>query len=219
MDDMRYALPSLVLASLVAVLLLTAAAPASADLIRIAPARDISFPFECTWAWDWGPAPDHRCGWDDSESLRVGGDVHNVWRAALEFSLEAVPADALVNGAFLGAWFDGGCVAARLTRGPCPLASYPVEAWSIVGAPWFEEREVERGTLFASERLDAWSGPRWLYLDVTELVRAWLDGLPNRGVLLKLPDGVEDNAGPLFGSANGLEPSLRPWLEIDFDEP
>jgi len=208
------------LALVVSFLALVVAAPASAATVRVPAARDISFPFACTWAWDWGAAPEHRCGWDDSASLRVGADVHNVWRPALEFSLDAIPPGAEIEAAFLGAWFDGGCVAARLTRGPCPSSSYAIEAWSVVGEPWSGERAPDLGSPVGIAWVGAWSGPRWWWIDVTELVRGWIAGAPNRGVVLKLPADVEaTTAGPLFASSDEPCPELRPWLEIDFDAP
>ena len=93
------------------------------------------------------------------------------------------------------------------------------EAWSIVGPPWFSEPEPRRGTLVGSTWLDAWADPHWIWIDVTTLISAWVGGQPNRGLLLKLPDEVEENAGPLFASADHADPALRPWLEIWFDEP
>jgi hypothetical protein len=210
----------LLVLALIASLAFAVAAPSQAAAeqveLTLRPARDTSFPFWCDWGWDW----EYRCPWDDSVRLLVGGDADKVWRPALEFSLAALPRDGELTWAVLGVWFDGGCLTRGGGRGTCSRGAYSLEAWSIIGKPWFEEREVELGDLVASDTLET-STAQFFWLDVTPLVQAWIAGdLPNLGVLLKLADGEEGfgGGGPSFTSANG-DASAAPVLALGFEVP
>src|ERR1044071_1683948 len=70
------------------------AAPARATLetVVLAPADDVSLPFLCNWGYDW----QERCYRDDLGRLEVGGAGDKVWRSALRFPLDGLPASATV---------------------------------------------------------------------------------------------------------------------------
>ena len=84
------------LASLLVLAACISPAPAGSSLVR-APEEDVGLPFWCDWAYDWN----ERCFRDDTACLPVGGVDDKVWRAALGFSLEGLPARAAITSARL----------------------------------------------------------------------------------------------------------------------
>lgn len=207
----------LVFALLVSLLLaLAGARVARASEVRVVtvPAvEDISLPFWCDWSYDW----EARCYRDDSSRLGVGGVDDKVWRAALRFSLAAVPPGSVVVTSELSLWYDRTCVAPRLRSRPCDGRGYDLDAHPIFTPRWFAEREVEFGPTVATAGLDPFASAGWLVWDVTDLVSDWHSGgLPNDGLLLKLADGEEDfnSSGPYFPSSTYSNASVRPRLTV-----
>jgi hypothetical protein len=202
-------LPVLILA-----LLMTGAARAAeVRVVALAPVEDLSLPFWCDWSYDW----EARCFRDDSDRLGVGGVHDSVRRAALRFSLPALPPGAVVVTAELSLWYDGTCVAPRRTTRPCDGRTLELDAHPIFTPRWLAEREVELGPIVAVAALDtsAPSGP--LVWDVTDLVSDWQSvALPNNGVLLKLADDEEslESSGPSFPSSTYPDSDLRPRLTV-----
>ncbi|MGH3103279.1 MAG: DNRLRE domain-containing protein [Gaiellaceae bacterium] len=194
-------------------------APAAASVAVLRPVEDVSVPFWCEWGYDW----DERCYRDDSSRLSIGGDVDKIWRAALRFSLGALPPGAVVQEAWLGLWYDATCVGRYGSSRRCDGRSWTVDAHGIRDPDWLGEREVE----FDPSRVDravlpAGAGPQWLILDVTAIVAAWATGeAANAGILLKLADSQEAflGSGPRLPSAGFGTASLRPWLEVAYGEP
>src|SRR5947208_16689041 len=90
----------------------------------LAPVEDVSLPFFCDWGYDW----DERCYRDDSTRLALGGGPGKVWRSALRFSLDVIPASAAVVTAELSLWYDGTCVGPRKTFRPCDGRAFSLEA-------------------------------------------------------------------------------------------
>jgi len=202
--------------ALALVLALTLAGAAQAGDVSVAtltPVEDVAVPYWCDWGYDW----DERCYRDNSDRLGVGGVDDKVWRAALRFSLDVLPSEAVVVTAELSLWYDGTCVAPRRTSRPCDGRGFDVEAHPIFTPRWFAEREVEFGPVVARAVLDPVAPPGWLAWDVSDLVAEWQSGgLPNNGVLLKLADGEEnfDSGGPYFPSSSYARAELRPRLTI-----
>lgn len=199
--------------SLAALALPSAAAAAS---VVASPAADVGLPFWCSWGYDW----EERCYPADGARLPVGGVDDKVWRAALRFPLDQVPAGATIVSAQLLLSHDGRCVAPRLRTAPCDGGSYWLEAQRIASADWFDEREVEldetvagRATLFDS------SAHLRLSIDVTALVRSWHEGLvDNDGVLVRLTEWQEGFgvSGPAFPSSSFPEQAARPRLVVTY---
>ena len=195
-----------------------AAAPAgaAADLAvhRAAPVADVSLPYWCDWGYDW----DERCYRDFSDRLSVGGEDDKVWRSALRFPLDAIPAGSAVLAASLSLSFDGVCLGPRKTTRPCPARGYTIDVHGIYGTDWFREREVDSGPIAARAWFSA-ETPQRLSWDVTDLVIEWVEyGAANDGLLLKLADGEEDFfvSGPMLPSAEFANPALRPTLEVAY---
>ena len=192
------------------------AAPVAAADVRttvLAPVEDVALPFFCDWGYDW----DERCYRDDSTRLALGGEPGKVWRSALRFSLDVIPAGAAVVTAELSLWYDGTCVGPRKTFRPCDGRAFSLEAHRILTARWFSEREVEIDPLAFDAELEAMAQPQWVTFDVTDLVAGWQDGsVPNNGLLLKLGDDEEahDVPGPSLPSSSYPDPSVRPRLTV-----
>jgi hypothetical protein len=198
------------------VVALALAGPARASDLRVVTlpaAEDVSLPFWCDWSYDW----EARCYRDDSDRLGVGGVDDKVWRAALRFSLAALPPGATVVTAELSLWYDRICVAPRRMSRPCDGRGFELDAHPIFTPHWFAEREVEYGPAVATAALEPSAPPRWVVWDVTDLVADWSSGgLPNYGLLLKLTDGEEDfdSSGPYFPSSSYSTTALRPRLTV-----
>jgi TGF-beta propeptide len=203
-------------AALLAVLVLTAAAEAADTRVAtLSPTEDLSLPFFCDWGYDW----DERCYRDDSARLALGGEPDKVWRSALRFSLDSIPAGAAVVTAQLSLWYDGTCVGVRKTTRPCDGRGFEIVAHRILTQPWFSEREVEIEPSGFHAYLDPLAPPQWLTWDVTALVAAWHDtSRPNNGLLLKLADEQEDYdvPGPTMASSSYSDANLRPRLTVWF---
>jgi TGF-beta propeptide len=192
-----------------------AGAPAGAPAVAIPPSADVGLPFWCDWSYDW----ESRCYRDDGMRLPIGGVDDKVWRAALGFSLAAIPSTATITSAELRLRHDGTCVAPRLTAAPCAIG-YVIDAHRILSPSWFRERELEFDERVADTAV-VFSGstPQWLTWNVTSLVGGWhTDAVPNHGLLLKLQDGDEDYgvSGPYGPSAGYPDESLRPHLVVDY---
>jgi hypothetical protein len=192
-----------------------AGAPAGARAVAIPPSADVGLPFWCDWSYDW----ESRCYRDDGMRLPIGGVDDKVWRAALGFSLAAIPSTATITSAELRLHHDGTCVAPRLTAVPCAIG-YVVDAHRIRSPSWFRERELEFDERVAGTAVVfSASTPQWLTWNVTSLVGGWHTGaVPNHGLLLKLQDGDEDYgvSGPYGPSAGYPDEPLRPYLVVDY---
>jgi hypothetical protein len=187
----------------------------AADLrvVTIGAAEDMSLPFSCDWSYDW----EARCYRDDSDRLGIGGVDDKIWRAALRFSLAALPPQAIVVTAELSLWYDRTCVAPRKRSRPCDGREYDLDVHPIFTQRWLAEREVEFGPTLATAAIEPFAPPNWLVWDVTDLVGDWHSGgLPNFGLLLKLSDGQEEfnTSGPYVPSSSYANASLRPRLTV-----
>jgi hypothetical protein len=181
--------------------------------IEIPAAEDVSMPFLCDWGYDW----DERCYRDDSDRLGVGGAGDKVWRAALRFSVAAVPASAVVVTAELSLRYDGTCVAPFRRRIRCEGRGFVLDARPIFTSRWSSAREVETGPTVSTALIDALAPASWVTWDLTDIVSDWHSGgLANDGVLLKLPDADEafDSPGPAFPSSTYADASVRPRLTV-----
>jgi hypothetical protein len=207
-----------VLASLLVLAACVLPAPAVAGSLVRGPAEDVGLPFRCDWGYDW----DERCYRDDTTRLPVGGVDDKVWRAALRFSLEGLPARAAVTSARLELYFDSACVAPRRRVGPCLSTYYTVDAHAIRSASWTKEREVDFDPAATASTTVPTSFAGWSSWDLTSLVSDWASGVvPNRGVLLALAEEEEDfgTSGPYFPSSSSSAVSLRPRLTVTYVVP
>jgi hypothetical protein len=202
--------------TLVLVLALALAGAARAGEVRVVsvpPVEDVSLPFWCDWGYEWP----ERCYRDDSARLDVGGVDDKVWRSALRFSLDAIPANAVLVTSELSLWYDRTCVAPRRRVRPCDGRGHAFVARPITSQHWFSEREVAFGPVAGGAELADGAPLGWLVWDLTDLVAAWRAGdQENDGVLLSLADDEEgyDVGGPAFPSSTFPDEALRPRLSV-----
>jgi TGF-beta propeptide len=186
--------------------------------VRLAPVQDVSLSFWCDWGYDW----EERCYRDDGDRLPIGGDDDKLWRAALRFSTRSLPPGSAVVRASLDVFHDGRCLGPRKTTRACEPRSYELEAHPVLGADWFDERELDFGPALTGAELDSAAQPHWLSFDLTDLVAEWVDGSrQNAGVLLKLVDGHETYgaSGPSLPSSSFVQTAMRPYLEVTYLAP
>jgi hypothetical protein len=186
--------------------------------VVLPPAAEASFPFFCSWGYDW----EERCSWDVwSHRLSIGGDRDKVWRAGLRFSLGTVPPGSAIVRARVFLHYDRVCVGLDGGSLPCDGRRWDLEVVPILGS-WFDEREPYLGFPVAWATIPAGEPAHWLVVDVTDLVAEWVDeALENDGLLVKLADAQEDflGSGPKPPGRRFPTPSLRPRLEIDYLPP
>jgi hypothetical protein len=192
------------------------AVSAASTTVALPPVEDVSFPFSCSWGYDW----EERCWRDDSTRLPIGGEADKAWRAALRFSLGAIPTDATILFARLDLHYDGVCLGPYASSRPCDGRSFTLDAHPLLSPDWYDEREPELAwPRVARAVLPAWSGPRPLSWDLTMLVEDWQYGIVgNAGLLLKLADEQEwSGGGPKPPSSSFATPALRPSLTVIYD--
>ena len=102
-----------------------------------------------------------------SSAWGVGGVHDSVRRAALRFSLGALPADAVVVTAELALWYDGTCVAPRRAFRLCDGRGFELDAHPIFTPRCLAEREVEFRPVVAVAALDPFAPAGPLVWDVT----------------------------------------------------
>jgi hypothetical protein len=195
-----------------------AALPPDARFARLAPVEDASLPFGCDWSYDW----DARCVRDDSTRLPVGGDAEREWRAALRFSVGALPPGSGIHQGRLTLFHDGTCIGPWGRDAPCPRRGYVLEAHAILDPDWTHEREVAFDPRpVARAVLPDASAPAEIVFDVGDLVLAWFDDeLPVAGILVRLAPGEPwASGGPRFASSRFPVPALRPRLDVAYVPP
>lgn len=202
-----------------ALLFLVAAAwpqPALTATMALRASADVGLPFWCDWGYDW----DERCYRDDGPRLPVGGADDKVWRSALRFPVDRIPAGATLESARLRLFHDGTCVAPRVTTVRCGGRGFVVDVHRLMSADWFKEREpVFDESDEASAQLADSTARRWLSWDVTALVQDWHRGaVANDGLLLKLSGLQEDYdvSGPAFASSSFADVTKRPRLVVTY---
>jgi hypothetical protein len=205
----------LVLALIVALAVPTGSA--ASTTVALAPAQDVSFPFACSWGYDW----EERCWRDDSTRLPIGGESDKAWRAALRFPLETVPSWAEITWARLEVYYDGTCIGPYASDRRCAGRSYTIDAHALLSADWYDEREPELDPwLLARYVLPAGAGPRWMSWDLTGMAQDWHSGdVENAGVLMRLPDTQEWPAvgGPKPPSSGFGTATMRPRLVVSYE--
>jgi hypothetical protein len=201
-------------------LVLALAAPAAAraaTTMTLGPAEDVSFPFSCSWGYDW----EERCWRDDSTRLPIGGEPDKAWRAALRFSLAPIPPWAEIASARLELHYDRTCIGPYASSKHCDGRAFTIDAHPLLSTDWYDEREPELDPWpLATYVLPAYAGARWMSWDLTGMAQDWHAGaVENAGVLLKLADGQEWPAigGPKPPSSSFGTATLRPRLVVAYE--
>jgi len=193
-------------------------APAAGGSFVRGSLEDVGIPFWCDWGYDW----DERCFRDNTVRLPVGGVDDKVWRGAIRFPLDELPAGARVTSARLELYLDRPCIAPRRKVGPCPNGAYTVDAHAILSLSWTNEREVDFDPVATASTTVSTDVAAWTFWDLTGLVSDWAAGAaPNRGILLKLAEEEEafGVSGPYFPSGSFGATALRPRLVVSYTGP
>jgi len=193
-------------------------APAAGGSFVRGSLEDVGIPFWCDWGYDW----DERCFRDNTVRLPVGGVDDKVWRGAIRFPLDELPAGARVTSARLELYLDRPCVAPRRKVGPCPNGAYTVDAHAILSLSWTNEREVDFDPVATASTTVSTDVAAWTFWDLTGLVSDWAAGAaPNRGILLKLAEEEEafGVSGPYLPSGSFGATALRPRLVVSYTGP
>ena len=209
---------ALVVAVFAALTLGPPAAAADARTVALAPVADVSFPFSCSWGYDW----EERCWRDDSPRMPVGGDTDKVWRAALRFSFGSIPAGSSILSARLDVFYDRVCIASYAGSIPCDGRPFTLDVHAILSPDWFDEREPEFDPhVLARYALPFGAGARWMSWDLTQTAEDWAYGIEeNHGLLLKVADGEEwSETGPKPPSSGFANAALRPRLVVTYFPP
>jgi RHS repeat-associated protein len=153
-----------------------------------------------------------------SDRLYIGADDTDVWRAALQFDLAGVPADAAVTEAKLGLFADGYCMTA--SGAFCGGTTHPIDthkmtsAWSTSstsGQLTFEQSPL------SSFVYDPSLGDQWMNWPITDTVKGWLAGTtPNYGLLVKRNTEPLSSSGPTPPGRRYSEPSVMPKIDITY---
>jgi hypothetical protein len=154
--------------------------------------------------------------------LPVGGVDDKVWRGAIRFPLDELPAGAR-DGARLELYFDGPCVAPRRKVGPCPNGAYTVDAHAILSPSWTNKREVDFDPVATASTTVSTDVAAWTLWELTGLVSDWAAGAaPNGGILLKLAEGgggLRRERPVYIPSGSFGATALRPRLVVSYTGP
>lgn len=186
--------------------------------ITISPAQD------ARWSQAYGaPNPSVL-----DTKLAFGYGAYEDWLSALQFSLGSIPTSSAIVSAEVHVYYTGQCFNSYFT--PCgedvPTfeAYHPVQPWSTSSVyvrrdatePVGTNEIVNRDGIVRGEAsFDLYGPPRWLRIEITDLVSAWLAGsVPNYGVILD--GGGIYGGGGYFQSSRYGDPGLRPKLVVAY---
>jgi hypothetical protein len=154
-----------------------------------------------------------------SERLLIGGGGTLSWRGALRFDLGAIPAGAQVTSADFGLYFDGYCLSAPNVP-LCGGTGHQLDLRRITSA-WtpttISDKVTTAADVVSSYTLANGAGQGWMTWPVTTLVRSWLSGTPNYGLMVTRHEEVDGSSGPAVpGRRFTGSPALRPKLTVSF---
>jgi hypothetical protein len=153
--------------------------------------------------------------WGDLERVAAGSGAGNTARAYLEFSLAALPEDAVITSARLSLfyWYSS-------TPDVAPIGIYAVlEPWSESVVTW-NIQPAFATTPEYSINVPAAVSNAFLNWYITDLVKGWWDGtIPNCGVMLKDTDESTEEAWKRFYSSDWGTAAERPKLIITYFVP
>ena len=155
-----------------------------------------------------------------SDRLYMGGGDTNVWRAALQYDLGAIPPGVTITDSNLEILYDGYCISATNPPGGfCGGNGYPLDLHRMTGA-WTTSTTTQNLAFNATaETSITFSGSQgWLSFDVTALTTSWATGaLSNYGVLIKRRTEALSASGPTTpGRRYTADGSLRPRLVVTY---
>ncbi|MDQ3981839.1 MAG: DNRLRE domain-containing protein, partial [Actinomycetota bacterium] len=151
------------------------------------------------------------------DRLYMGTSDTSAWRAALQFNLSGVPADAVVTDANLGLYYDRWCISASTS---CWNVTQQIDAHKMTKAWTTSSQTGGLGfdpVAVSSYTLDGTRSAHWMGWNVTSTVRAWLTGTaPNYGLLMKRSTEPLGAGGPVPPGRRFAEPTVMPKLTITY---
>ncbi|MBV7332569.1 DUF11 domain-containing protein [Chloroflexi bacterium TSY] len=101
-------------------------------------------------------------------------------RSLMQFDLSAIPADTPIGEAILNVHVDAACF---VNNGRLTIAAYRIDdSWAESTATW----NSQPGFAEAYGSFVVLTAPTWYQLEITELVRGWVNGTwPNLGLMLR----------------------------------
>jgi RHS repeat-associated protein len=151
------------------------------------------------------------------DRLYMGTSDTSAWRAALQFNLAGVPADAVVTDANLGLYYDRWCISSSTS---CWNVTQQIDAHRMTKAWTTSTQSGGLGfdpAVEASYTLDGTRSAHWMGWNVTGAVRSWLTGTqPNYGLLMKRSTEPLGAGGPVPPGRRFAEPSVMPRLTITY---
>lgn len=142
-------------------------------------------------------------------------DPFDLYWTAIKFDISSIPVQT-VNQAVMELY----CYIDETTGSPAIYANRITADWNEDTINWnshgaaytADGRATQTGTV----------GIGWISWDVTFLVSEWLNpsnGIDNHGLMLTTDNMQPDNRLTYYASEYSDDPSLRPKLTLDFDEP
>ncbi|MGG3737529.1 DNRLRE domain-containing protein [Aeribacillus pallidus] len=144
-----------------------------------------------------------------SPYLQAGYEGGEFW-SLLEFDLSSIPGKVTSSTLSLYCWGGNG-------SSPLLHAVALTSSWDENTVTWSEKPSFT--TSYASTSYTADPG-KWLIMDVTSIVDAWVSGLlTNYGLAVKQSDSNTQTKRSSFYSSDYTDSSLRPKLAVTYNEP
>jgi len=175
--------------------------------------NDASFIANCSNCTPWLGSADGR--------MAVGTDNQYVWREAIQFNLNAIPAGAIIQSASLGVYWDGWCLAWTGSGYACAGRSYQIDVHRMTAA-WSATSTTSQvqydSPVLSSYTLSASQAYGWMNWDVGGTVRNWYSGAqPNYGLYMMLNSEPLSASGPYPpGMRYTASSSLTPELNVTY---
>jgi hypothetical protein len=152
----------------------------------------------------------------NTEDMLVGYDDYydpdqQIGRGLIKFDLSAIPPGTSINNAILQVYYMGYYDFLNHSR---TITSYRISSgWTEMGVTWSNQPSFAES--YGSVNILANSTWRYVNLDVTNLVRAWINGTyPNYGIMLRGPEvSGSDSSWRKFAT---LDSSYVPKLVITY---
>ena len=171
---------------------------------------------------DTGDPTAKNRNYGDEPNLRVGRHRWHQLRARtfLRFSLATLPDDVwpeeiLEARLWLYRHTDGGQARGRTIGVYRVVQPWDEHTLTWTNQPKFDPVPVD---FVHSTGIPGWrkSEPRWFSWDVTRLVREWVAGVENYGIMVKTATGEEMDYFDVYYSSDYTDAKLRPKLEVKY---
>jgi hypothetical protein len=154
-----------------------------------------------------------------SSSMYVGYDDYHtpgweILRSMIKFDVSEIPASTSISSAVLRVYYTGYYDYAGYSR---TITSYRISSnWSEASVTWNTAPSIAE-TYGTVSLIAASSSFGWYSIDVTNLVRGWVNGtLPNYGVMLRGPEQSGSDSSWRNFATKEAGSSYTPYLQITY---